>query len=65
MKKIYQIPEMVVQRIAPATLIAESLPKDGGSGNELSEDDILVKEQREQREGRGHYNVWDDDWREE
>ena len=44
-------------QIAPATLIAESLPK----GDDIvdNEDDILVKEQRG---GRGSHDVWDDDW---
>ena len=51
------IPTVAVMKITPATLMVGSLPKDGGSGNELGEDDILVKEQRQ-----GDYNVWDDDW---
>ena len=55
MKKIYMIPTVEVMKIAPATLIAESLPK----GDDVVDDpdDILVKEQRQ-----GDYNVWDDDW---
>ena len=57
MKKIYMIPTVAVMKITPATLMVGSLPKDGGSGNELGEDEILVKEQRQ-----GDYNVWDDDW---
>lgn len=49
------IPTVEVMKIAPATLIAESLPK----GDDVVDDpdDILVKEQRQ-----GDYNVWDDDW---
>ena len=54
MKKIYQIPELEVVQIAPATLIAESLP----TGDDVIDDpnDILVKENVD------NYNVWDDDW---
>lgn len=54
MKKIYQIPEMMVLQVAPSTLIAESLPK--GEGTIDDPNDILVKEQVD------NYNVWDDDW---
>ncbi len=57
MKKIYKTPEIDVMQIAPATLIAESLPS--GVGTELDEDDILVKGQVG---GRGGSSVWDDDW---
>lgn len=54
MKKTYIIPELMVQYIAPETLIAESLPK----GDDTIDDpnDILVKENRQ------NYDVWDDDW---
>lgn len=57
MKKIYQIPELMVVQVAPATLIAESLPT--GGSTELEEGDILVKGQRG---GRETHDVWDDDW---
>lgn len=54
MKKTYIIPELMVQYIAPETLIAESLPK--GDDTITDPDDILVKENRQ------NYDVWDDDW---
>ena len=57
MRKTYIIPTVEVLNIAPATLIAESLPS--GGGTELEEGDILVKGQGS---SRGTHDVWDDDW---
>ena len=54
MKKIYMIPSVEVLLVAPATLIAESLPK---STDPIDPEDFEVKEQR-----RDVSNVWDDDW---
>lgn len=48
------IPSVEVLLVAPATLIAESLPK---STDPIDPEDFEVKEQRQ-----GDYNVWDDDW---
>lgn len=58
MKKTYITPLLRNKYIVASSLIATSLPKDngGGGGNDLEEDEILVK-------GRGtDYNVWNDDW---
>ena len=60
MKKIYQIPETMVHIIAPATLIAESLPLDDDGGNDLGDGEILVK--RDHGSNSSNYNVWNDDW---
>ena len=54
MKKIYINPTLEEMKIAPATLIAESLPK---SDDPVNPEDFEVKEQR-----RDVSNVWDDDW---
>ena len=54
MKKIYMIPSVEVLLVAPATLIAESLPKDT---EPVDPEEFEVKEQR-----RDVGNVWDDDW---
>ena len=59
MKKTDIIPMVEVLNIAPGTLLAESLPSDGGSGNELGDGEILVKGQGS---SLGTHDVWDDDW---
>ena len=54
MKKIYMIPTVEVLQLAPATMIAESLPK---SDDPVNPEDFEVKEQR-----HSAGSVWDDDW---
>ena len=56
MKKIYMIPTVEVMKLAPATMIAESLPKDP---TPIDPEEFEIKEERS---GRGAGSVWDDDW---
>ena len=50
------IPTVEVLSVAPATMIAESLPI---SDKPVDPEEFEVKEQRS---GRGSSNVWNDDW---
>lgn len=59
MKKTYIIPELTVQFMELQSLIAESLPI---GGDELDEDDILVKRDRNADNSSDSYNVWNEDW---
>lgn len=56
MKKTYMIPTVEVLNIAPATLIAESLPIGDGP---VDPEEFEVKGQGS---SRGTHDVWDDDW---
>ena len=61
MKKTYIAPELLIQFIHTEGLIALSKQEGPANGS-----DALVKEQGNENNGQSyHYNVWDDDWREE
>jgi len=61
MKKTYIIPEIMVQEIAPATLLANS----PGGNDEIGSGEELVKERRGDDYSGSRTSVgsvWDDDW---